>query len=701
MLAGLPLPALADLDRADKLPPAEPARTAGLADLLRAYANFQHAALTPRKHPAELRETALLLGYLAREYSRGAEAHIEAARLAAEAMPHCYRILAYCGHQPEVGVGHWATGASPLATGGTLYSRLAKLADPPPAAGRAIAAGQALAGKEQGFDLSEEFSVRAEVTRALAEPPEPGALKPELDPPSLAALLADHSFGEAHRRAFFLRYKLAVPLDDWLEEAKPLYEQHPFAMTLRRLSPNPAEQTAAIEQSLQADIDFLEIGAHDFIYCTTNVTNRQNNIQAILHRHMDYVATDQAHMLTKYYLEESQSAVATFALWPASSAGRFGMLKWKWNDIQNDLPQWQKWAEDDPELLAAMGGALLNRQKYKEAAEIFEKACQRAPSFAAYTQLSQCYIHLKQDEDWLRTAEAALKLEDHGLNHARFNSMIANYHRRHRDYAKAVPYAEAAGQSYSEWGLRIAGEANEDIGRFDRAEEYFRAAAERYNTLDWFLFTRRTQHGDGPGALAFTKRLLTDTLGPRASRILVAQFSILTDDQPRAITVLSGLYAEDGGEMALPALLFTCHEDLKQTEKRDGLLKRVQFGGLLRDVKHPSAGLYDLLILFSKDLAAGGKAEFAPAVLEEARERVKEFDRRFVFDYVLGRYLETRGKPEEAKASYLRAWTQEPSSNLNRHLSGWRLEQMGVNLGEHKTEFEKQKEAARRAGPAK
>lgn len=689
LLTGFPLAATADLEAAAKLPAERIAGSAKLEPLLRAFLALDQARLTPLKQPAALRETTLLLGYLAREFTLNSAEHLAAAEATSEALPHCYRVNSYLAHEPDLRVGHSATSECFELTASTLYPRLAQIAELPAPLQRAV---------DEGTKAEEdEFSARGKLIAALKIAHQPIGEQYELTWPVLGNLIGDHSFGEVMRRTRFLRYKLASSPDAWITAAEPLFAGHPYAMLMELLRFNGDDEKfkAASAQAYRVDIDFLELGAHHFMYSPGIHASRQTRVENQIDRHMDFTATDQARMVNKYFHDESQAALRLFALWPAAPIARNAMIKRHWRVVKQDLPKWERWMAENPELLTALGTSLFREKQYQEAADVLEKACKLAPSHEAYTELAFCYQQLKQDDNWLRTLQGALKLEDRGLEHARLNTQIANFYRRQRDYAGALPYAEAAAESYSEWGLRLAAEVHEALRHFDEAEKYYQAISERYNKLDWYKFTRRRYSDNVAAATAFSKQMLIEELGSRANPFAVVQFSIMTDDQRQVVKTVEPLVKQYPLESGLQLFLALAHDELGQTKERDAVLTAAFKGDgkwtteQLRDVL-----LYDLVLLLLKDVQSGAKAAFTPVDIEAARKAASKDDNgKFMFEFLLGRYLELHGKPEEAKKLYFRAWAQEPNENLNRHLSGHRLQKLGVNLSEHKTAFEKELEA--------
>src|SRR5207302_4456551 len=99
---------------------------------------------------------------------------------------------------------------------------------------------------------------------------------------------------------------------------------------------------------------------------------------------------------------------------------------------------------------------------------------------------------------WLATLQQSLDQPDYGLQHATTRVRIAEYYMARGDFAKAVPYAEAAAsQSGAEWARDCAANAREGIKDWAHAEQWVKENAEHYGHLDrWLAWCRRTGHGD-------------------------------------------------------------------------------------------------------------------------------------------------------------------------------------------------------------
>ncbi len=87
-------------------------------------------------------------------------------------------------------------------------------------------------------------------------------------------------------------------------------------------------------------------------------------------------------------------------------------------------------------------------------------------------------------------------------------------------------YADAAAESYSAWSMLTACECHEMLKEWDKAEQFIRAVAERYDgeQFEWMLWCYRTGHGDTDAADQCA-RASTSRCSPRRSTSTCARRS--------------------------------------------------------------------------------------------------------------------------------------------------------------------------------
>jgi hypothetical protein len=106
---------------------------------------------------------------------------------------------------------------------------------------------------------------------------------------------------------------------------------------------------------------------------------------------------------------------------------------------------------------------------------------------------------------------------------------------RLKQWDKALPYAEAAAQTWAGWAMLCASECNEGMGNWEQAELWARRTSERYpeSWSQWFLFCKRTGHGDLKAAQEHAEQYLQTYGLEEGGDFLAANFFYLLVGEPK------------------------------------------------------------------------------------------------------------------------------------------------------------------------
>ena len=310
---------------------------------------------------------------------------------------------------------------------------------------------------------------------------------------------------------------------------------------------------------------------------------------------------------------------------PAFPFLRGVLVEFDWEGIQANVKEWEEASSRYPSLSFEFGSRYLQLGRYDDAERCFKAAIKIVPSPAAHQQLALVYKQRGEPDRWLATLEEYLKKPDYGLDHDAVREGIARQYMEQKEWAKALPYTEAAAEGYSGSGLLLAAECYEGLQRWDKAEQYYRACLERYRktSLEWYFFCRRNGVGDVDGARRVARSIAknpADLAEQTEPHGLIAYY--LLEEQPeKALAEIVQMVnkkptANDALWMAVIA------DQVKDAAKRDRALE---------SVKNPSAEMRDndkpvpitryavvragpqgaaiLADLFAKDLAEGGKGQ--------------------------------------------------------------------------------------------
>jgi len=694
-LAGLPIPALEDLAALEKISKSKPSDKENLSQLLGAYCRFQFSQLESEKYDESFAELCHLLRFLAREQGASQVLIKEEGLRGAELMPHCYRMNLGIAFVAGIGIGHGQVMTEgPAATIKTMYPRLLAMAELPDdvrAVAREALPRPARLDRFGDVELNyaEQFAARAKLIAALRAAKGAVGEQDEQTWSVLAHLLSEHSFAEIWNRAAYARRLLAVPVEDWLAASQPLYEHHPYAPILQAYREDVAIARKAVAESAAIDLDTIEPQAGDILSMGSpeGAPQRLTLADGAMLSHIDATAADLARNYHRCNEHIKQSlAPVLLKLHPQSPLARVGMVTYHWEHIKDQAEAWLRDGEQDADLLVAFGRHYLAAKQYDKAVERFRQACDASPRFANFRWLAETYRLQDKMTEWQSALEESLNYPAQGLEHAQVHAEIARYYMARGEWETALPHAQGAASSYSSWGLLLAAECYEALQRWDDAEKLYRATAERYNHFNWFYYTQRTGKGDRAAALGFAKSLLEGAQGPRYDKSIHIFFSIVAD-VPTAIRLLQDEFAKDGNNVVFGLHLALLADEEGDAAKRDAALQRVIDGDASqpRRVTPQMESMIALAETLKKDLAAGGKCKFDAAALEAARKKA-ELDTT-TFDYVLGRYYDLRGKPDEARETWFKCMASLPISGFNRSLAGMRLVEAGVDPEAYHEQF--------------
>ncbi|MGD9635825.1 MAG: tetratricopeptide repeat protein [Pirellulales bacterium] len=204
----------------------------------------------------------------------------------------------------------------------------------------------------------------------------------------------------------------------------------------------------------------------------------------------------------------------------------------------DQIAAWEERAADDPLALSRIGQLYNEQSKFDAAVRSFNKSYSLSPAYETAISLADAYRAAGKDEQWLPALEAYLQEEDYSLGHALIHQKIADDLIRQHKWAEAEPHALEAAQTWSAWGLTLAGQVCEGLGHWQESEKWYREAATSYPTYSayqWYFWCCRTGRGDKEAARkAFDEFLQLDWVQSRAQG----------ENYPLIDNLLSGNYQE-------------------------------------------------------------------------------------------------------------------------------------------------------------
>jgi tetratricopeptide (TPR) repeat protein len=683
-LAGLHQWAIQELEAAGK-ESAAAAERPSWAEIIDLYCHYRLARFDDDKIDRRDKQLFYLLDYHAAELSASNDLALATGLRAVEAMPECYRVHDGLCRFGGVATGHQETLAGLMLVGQKIYGRLAAADDlpasvrqllPKPGGGSGLLSWLLGTKPENPCD---EFKVRAQVTEALvaagrasapqaAEKPAAGTELPaggetdakEFSWSVLGHLLRELTLVQVWRRAHFQRYCWSVPTEEFLAEAAPLVAAHPYRPFIECLTTNVAAREEARERLSRLTPESLEYTAYR-MWAELHPSHRQRYGQWMNQAwgQLDDVTRDLdlALGIYKAHLPLARKLVEAS---PWSPQARVVFIAAEWGKAEDQAAAWEK--DRQPAVLKALGERYLGLARWADAERCLEAAIELVPDKASYQALAQIYQRQGNEAKWLKTLEGYLEQPDYGLSHARVRQQIAVHFMSQRQWERALPYATAAAETYSAWGLGCAGLCHEGLQNWVEAEKYFRALAERYEgstRLGWYFFCRRTGQGELAGARELARGFVAephDKTWHEANRE-IGRFYLLEGELPKALASFQACYAGTRHRSVALSIALTADE-LRDTAARDAALKQAQSeeAGSQRKASRGLAAASGLAQWMAADLAAGGKGEIDAARADRLCAQGNASDREALY-YYLAKYLDLHGRGTEA----VRLWKRSVS----------------------------------------
>lgn len=341
-------------------------------------------------------------------------------------------------------------------------------------------------------------------------------------------------------------------------------------------------------------------------------------------------------------------------------------------------------AEFQPLVQSSLGKYFYRVHDWKQARLWLDRFIKASPDYWAFTMLADTYLQEGDEAKWLEVEESSLNQPDPGLSHAWMNQEISRHFMKTGRFAKALPYAEAAAQSWAGWAMDTARQCNEGLGKWAEAETWARNIAERYDDAErWFDWCVRTGHGD----LAAARLLMEATLqnvapGKGNARDFArrAYLALVAGDKASALNDYEAAFKKesDPGYGIDAALLAAESGD---TVRRDALIADALRRGAeykLPDYQHRGGVRTEMLALgkLFQDIW-GGRAKADPAAWDKVIATASPGEDVNLW-CLTGRFLAIQGDAEGAKKYFAKCVTLSGPRKRRYALAYHWLREMGV-----------------------
>ena len=648
--------------------------------LAHAYAKFQ---LTPTKFPVEEfpvehQPVARLLRCVSLNYSTNGSGTLDLALQDIQAIPECYRLADDIALLSGVKPGHYVTTEAPRVLKETLYQRLDALPDLPDETRQIVESRLQSNTDDSDGEVPREHLDRQELVRALksdsANSPVDGG---ELSEPSWAVLgnlIQEISFMQTWRRLKFERTQLSVPATETIAECEPLFADHPYACYLRAMTTDPDDRAEALAEAARLNPVSLEI--HSMLLIEAVDAARRKEMMRTIRLNQDPVVRDLSLVIRWTDVNSIQRNMGLLmAVSPYSPTARGMLIRYQWETVAQFAQEWEK--SDEPFVLLELARRYGTLDRLDDAERCLQRAIELGHEQNAYRELASIYKRQGKMDQWLETLEAFLEQPDYGLEHATVNKDIAWHFIHNRKFAKALPYAESAASSGSEFGLSVAACCYEALQNWEQAETMARSTTSRYRNawIVWYAFCKRTGHGDLEAARRMAQLAVTQIESQSDdSHAYVAMYYVLEEKPELALKHYDGLGKKNiDTSNDMHALLLAI--ELEDEDKQAQAIGRLNTLGPKFNPSRKT--LLAIGKLIAADAAQEERGQLDMNQVDQLLRQIESYDGTNAL-YFLGRYHELCGKQELAERFYRDGMTSTSINFGSRTLCGARLHAAGM-----------------------
>jgi len=335
----------------------------------------------------------------------------------------------------------------------------------------------------------------------------------------------------------------------------------------------------------------------------------------------------------------------------------------EWDAVAPQAIEIQEHYSGEPEILSALADRYNATKQPTEEANALRQLSRIAPSYNVVSRIAALAEEAGDREAWLEAYHEYLEEPEIDLTHARVRVNIAEFYLNEGRYEEALPYAEAAGESYSEWSLRCLARCYELLGKADEAAEVWTACAERYASSQgrrfYFLFrTGRDNKETNQGEIDHW----FDAVEQRRKLYEFHMASViqsLQGDHPHAFkTLMSQKHISTSKANLL--LIASLADSMNRPEDRNLLWTdalSTELFSLERQTKAPE--LNDLIRFLQADVSAGANGDLDIAAIDRLIGQAREDMVPTTIAYFAGMYLLSRGETE-AGIRYLKFTAASP-----------------------------------------
>lgn len=463
-------------------------------EAVRDFLHFRHEPLL-QPEDADTAQLSVFLAFLAVEHNGVESLLMETGRRVLNLNPESYRVIDSMIEEAGVSYNHRLTRGGPIVLLRTVDGHLRAFDDLPRDIVALMPPAQADPGWEP-IDLSR-------VALALVD----AAQNPDVADPSwaiLGRLIEETQFRQIQRRIAFMANSWGVEVGDELQELRPVIAEHPYAAQVHSYELDPSRDLDRLKRLFaEVQVDEPHRWMQPLEWHTRPLVKagdeRFDSISDDMWWQADATYDEVAQRIGQYRKKHRVRYAKWYGDISPHAPLRFStLIEDDWDNIQDRLPDWRRDYGEHPSVMSALAWQFEETDQRDQAIQLWEQYLLRAPDDWVFRRLARLYLEDGDEALWLATLHRHLEVEDYGLSHERTRVIIAEGYVERAEPAKALPYAEAAAESWAYWTMTCAAGVNELVGDFERAELWHRRNGERYDSASdlWFRWCRRTGLGD-------------------------------------------------------------------------------------------------------------------------------------------------------------------------------------------------------------
>jgi tetratricopeptide (TPR) repeat protein len=518
---------------------------------------------------------------------------------------------------------------------------------------------------------------------ALGSAGAPGADAGEPSWAVLGRMLRETRFVQVYRGLYIRRGPLGAVAGRYLKPVRGAVADHPYVLYLDSLATRK-DKAARVLDGLIGHLDVTNVQLRSSVMLQAIDQSGQLAARVpwnLALKHVDNTAYDLSELVRSTGgRDQSDDALALLEVSPHSQYAKAVLIEKDWERARPHLVEWEKGANNAPVLLAALARRYVEQGQVEEARRTLLRYIQFSPDQWAYERLAGGFKDTGDVERWQLTLDEFLaKTEDSGRSHARVRVQIADYYMGLEQWDKAWPYAEAAAATGVQWALQCAARCAEGKKDWLAAERYTRQITERNPAggwAAWYLFCKRTGHGDAEAAGTFAERALAASAdGPNVvPPTAVGYFYWLRGEPKKACSYFRKAYDAAPSHVTCTPLILIADE-LNDAAARDEWIQT-----LLTRYRNQAPNTTRIFEIFRKAAGPDKLEAIDLQAVDQILGKIPLPAYRGNNEFFVGCYLKNHGKVEEARRHLELALRSTASNRFMRAIAADQLQRLGVDV---------------------